>query len=95
MSGYSDCTIGFRRISKGEYFKILYDYSGCVYSVVFSRDGDYLASRSGDNTIRLWRISLSIKSLSFLHNFFLYYILVLFSIFFNIDDHIIYHLSIL
>ena len=33
------------------------DHSHWVYSVVFSPNGDYLASGSGDNTIMLWKVS--------------------------------------
>ena len=32
-------------------------HSSYVYSVVFSADGEYLASGSDDNTIGVWRVS--------------------------------------
>ena len=32
-------------------------HSYSVFSVVFSADGEYLASGSGDNTIGVWRVS--------------------------------------
>ena len=32
-------------------------HSDSVYSVVFSADGEYLASGSRDNTIGVWRVS--------------------------------------
>ena len=43
-------------VSSGECIKTIYGHSGYIYSVVFSPNGEYLASGSGDNTIRVWRV---------------------------------------
>ena len=37
--------------------KTLIGDSDKVFSVVFSNDGEYLASGSGDKTIGVWRVS--------------------------------------
>ena len=42
---------------RGERIKTLKGYSHSVLSVVFSPDGEYLASGSSDNTIGVWRVS--------------------------------------
>ena len=44
MSGSFDATIILWRVSNGEHIKTLTGHSGAVYSVVFSGDGEYLAS---------------------------------------------------
>ena len=46
MESYSMCSL----------FKLT-GHSDRVRTVVFSPDGEYLASGSGDKTIRVWRIS--------------------------------------
>ena len=53
MSGSNDCTIGLWSVSSGERIKTLSGHFGYVLSVVFSGDGEYLASGSGDKTIGL------------------------------------------
>ena len=45
------------RVSSGERIKTLKGHSSYVLSVVFSADGEYLASGSFDNTIGVWRVS--------------------------------------
>ena len=45
------------RVSSGERIKTLTGHSDSVRSVVFSADGEYLASGSGDETIGVWRVS--------------------------------------
>ena len=44
-------------VSNGECIKILTEHSDHVSSVVFSGDGKYLVSGSGDNIIGLWKVS--------------------------------------
>ena len=55
MSGTRDNTIGVWRVSSGELIKFLTGHSGGVRSLVFSPNGEYLASGSKDNTIGVWR----------------------------------------
>ena len=55
MSG-SD-TIGVWRVSSGERIKTLTGHSHSARSVVFSPNGEYLASGSYDKTIEVWRVS--------------------------------------
>ena len=50
-------TIGVWRVSSGKRIKTLTGHSDYVTSVVFSVDGEYLASGSDDNTIGVWRVS--------------------------------------
>ena len=45
------------RVSSGERIKTLTGHSDWVRSVVFSVDGEYLASGSEDNTIGVWKVS--------------------------------------
>ena len=52
-----DCKIGLWKVSSGERIKTLTGHSSWIVSVVFSGDGEYLASGSTDNTIGLWRVS--------------------------------------
>ena len=52
-----DKTIGVWRVSSGELIKTLTGHSDSVLSVVFSADGEYLASGSSDKTIGVWRVS--------------------------------------
>ena len=52
-----DNTIGVWRLSSGERIKTLTGHSSYVNSVVFSPDGDFLASGSKDMTIGVWRVS--------------------------------------
>ena len=56
MSGSSDCTIRVWRVSSGEGIKTLSGQSRRVNSVVFSPNGEYLASGSFDRTIGKWRV---------------------------------------
>ena len=42
---------------RGERIKTLTGHSDVVYSVVFSPDGEYLASGSWDKTIGVWSVS--------------------------------------
>ena len=44
-------------ISSGERIKILTGHSAIIRSVVFSPNGEYLASGSGDKTIVVWMVS--------------------------------------
>ena len=50
-----DCSICVWRVSSGECIKRLTGYSRAVWSVVFSLNGEYLASGSEDNSIVLWK----------------------------------------
>ena len=61
------------KVSSGERIKILAGHSGPVLSVVFSGDGEYLASGSWDKTIRLWRVSSGESIKTFTGNFGLIY----------------------
>ena len=56
MSG-SYKEIGVWRVSSGKRIKTLKGHSSSVTSVVFSADGEYLASGSYDKTIGVWRVS--------------------------------------
>ena len=42
---------------RGEQIKLLIDHKNAVRSVVFSPNGEYLASGSGDKTIGVWSVS--------------------------------------
>ena len=44
-------------VSSGERIKTLTGHSNYVFSVVFSPNGEYLASGSSDYTIGVWRVS--------------------------------------
>ena len=44
-------------VSNGELVTTLKGHFGNIYSVVFSPNGDYLASGSSDNTIGVWKVS--------------------------------------
>ena len=55
-SGSADKTIGVWRVSSGERIKTLTGHPNYIFSVVFSPDGDYLASGS-DRQIYVWRVS--------------------------------------
>ena len=57
MASGSFKEIGVWRVSSGERVKTLTGHSSWVYSVVFSADGEYLASGSWDKTIGVWRVS--------------------------------------
>ena len=48
-------TIEVWRILNGECLKTLYAHSSSVNSVVFSPNGEYLASGSRDKTIGVWK----------------------------------------
>ena len=48
---------GEKKELRGERIKTLTGHSDSVYSVVFSADGEYLASGSFDKTIGVWRVS--------------------------------------
>ena len=52
-SGSTDNTIGVWRVSSGERIKTIIGHSNYILSVVFSPNGEYLASGSYDNTIRV------------------------------------------
>ena len=54
-SGSDDKTIGVWRVSSGELIKTLTGHSDIVLSVVFSPNGEYLASGSGGE-ICVWRV---------------------------------------
>ena len=57
MASGSFREIGVWRVSSGERIKTLTGHSDYVFSVVFSPNGEYLASGSRDNTIGVWRVS--------------------------------------
>ena len=57
MSGSFDNTIGVWRVLSGERIKTLTGHCSFVTRVVFSVDGEYLASGSFDYTIGVWRVS--------------------------------------
>ena len=48
---------GEKKELRGERIKTLTGHSDPIISVVFSADGEYLASGSEDNTIGVWRVS--------------------------------------
>ena len=48
---------GEKKELRGERIKTLTGHFFPIISVVFSADGEYLASGSSDNTIRVWRVS--------------------------------------
>ena len=53
-SGSQDKTIGVWRVSSGERIKTLLGHKNPVLSVVFSPNGEYLASGSWGKTIGVW-----------------------------------------
>ena len=55
-SGSGDNTVGVWRVSSGESIKTLEGHKDRVRSVVFSPNGEYLASEFWDGTIGLWRV---------------------------------------
>ncbi|WP_287115874.1 serine/threonine-protein kinase, partial [Microcystis sp. M_OC_Ca_00000000_C217Col] len=53
---YSDKTIKIWEVATGKQLRTLNGHSYRVNSVVYSPDGRYLASGSGDKTIKIWRV---------------------------------------
>jgi WD40 repeat protein len=56
-SGNLDQTIKFWDINTGECIKTLEGHTDCVWSIVFTADGQTLISSSDDQTIKLWDVN--------------------------------------